>query len=120
MVSFDLAIDYFTASIDETPPPPTINARGMVRLEQGELDLALCDFDDAIRLDSNLATAYNGRGVRTRPGASSAKRWPISTRPSGLSPVRECLRQSGVVSMAMGQFEKAMADYDEAIRLNPR
>src|SRR5258708_30227796 len=63
VVAFDAALDHFTASIERSPNAADCNARGMVLLEQGSVDLALHDFDAAIRLDPNLATAYNGRGV---------------------------------------------------------
>jgi tetratricopeptide (TPR) repeat protein len=121
VVSFDLAIDYFTASIERNPTAADYNARGMVHLERGELDLALRDFDDAIRLDSNLATAYNGRGVALKARGELDKAMADFDAAIRLVPRYEnAFVNRGVVWIAKGQFEKAMADYDEAIRLNPR
>ena len=121
VVSFDLAINYFTASIERNPTAADYNARGMVRLEQGDLDLALHDFDDAIHLDSNLATAYNGRGVAVKARCELDKAMADFDAAIRLVPRYEnAYVNRAVVLMAMGQFEKAMADYDEALRLNPR
>jgi len=121
VVSFDLAIDFFTASIEQNPAAADYNARGMVHLEQGEADLALRDFDAALGLDSNLATAYNGRGVAHKARGEHDLAIADFDAAIRLVPGYEnAYVNRGVVWMAKGRLDKAMADYDEAIRLNPR
>jgi len=86
----------------------------------GELDRAIPDYDEAIRLDPKYALAYGSRGItydekgefdRAMADYNEAIRldpkYPIVYGNRGLSYHRE------------GQFDRAMADFNQAIRLDP-
>ena len=72
---------------------------------RSEYDKAIADYTEAIRLDPKNAAAYNNRGdVLVRRRASTTRRSPTSTRPSGSTPRchglqqprRRLVRQEGV------------------------
>ena len=45
------------------PTPPAYNNRGLARAAKGDLRGALSDYDEAIRLQPNLAEAYYSRAA---------------------------------------------------------
>jgi tetratricopeptide (TPR) repeat protein len=67
------AVTDYTLALQLEPDAPTHAARGWVYLVSEAHDLALADFDAAIRLDPELADAYNGRGFARVKLLASAK-----------------------------------------------
>jgi tetratricopeptide (TPR) repeat protein len=76
----------------EPPNPRYVVAfrnRGIAWSEKGDIDRALADFSEAIRLDPKAAASYYARGdawSAAKPGmprATGNARRPTSTRPSG-------------------------------------
>jgi len=84
-------------------------------------DLALADFDEAIRLNPKYAIAYMNRGNRYGT---------LGQHDLALANFDEAIRldpkdattyyNRGVSYGALGQHERAIADFDEAIRLDPK
>src|SRR3712207_7505807 len=48
------------------PYTTLFRSRGVARLNRGEYDAAIADFDEAIRLEPRLSSAYFGRGAAYR------------------------------------------------------
>jgi tetratricopeptide (TPR) repeat protein len=96
--------------------------RGVDYFEQGDLDRAIADYTEAVRLDpqqrhvpayQNLAAAYLALGDFDRAVADATRL--LERDPHNASAL--CLR-AGMYDL-QGEFDKAIADYTEAIRLHP-
>ena len=94
--------------------------RGLAKSGQKDLDGAIADYTEAIRLRPNLAFAYNNRGnAKTYKGDIDG----------GIADYTEAIRLNPneviyYVSRAQSRFDKGdfdgtIADFTEAIRLNP-
>lgn len=100
-------------------PNPYVN-RGLIRMVQGEYDLALADFIQAINLDPdnftghmNLALLYAKQG-RYKDALKSLNKAASLNPTNSLVLTNRCH-----IHMEMGNFELAMRDCLEAIRLAP-
>ena len=64
VIPFSQAEDYFEEELKRNPKAAdAYNTRGTLRIEKGDLDLAIEDFNEAIRLNAKLAVAYDNRGL---------------------------------------------------------
>lgn len=63
VIPFAQAEDYFEAELKRDPKAEAYETRGTLRIEKGDLDLAIEDFNEAIRLNPKLAVAYDNRGL---------------------------------------------------------
>lgn len=121
LIPFEDAAEYFTARIKDDPNEAGwYIMRGLVRTEK-EYDLALADFDDAIRLDPKEAAAYVDRGsVREAKGdldrALQDLDEAIRLRPK----LVHAYSRRASIRQKKGDHDRAIADDDEAIRLDPR
>lgn len=94
--------------------------QGVKRLQQGDLEAAINNFNEAIRLNPNYAQAYGNRGI----AYSRLQQYDQS-----LADYNQFIRFNPNSAAAyynratlydkLGDSQKAIADYDPAIRLNP-
>ena len=63
VIPYDQAIDYYTSQLRSNPTAMAYEGRGAVWQLTGEHDIAICDFNEAIRLDPKSDTAYFDRGL---------------------------------------------------------
>ena len=94
--------------------------RGAVWLQKNEIDRAIGDLDEAIRLDPRDAKAFSNRGAAWGEKGEFDRRSPTSTRRSAWirrTPPALCNR--GTVWLAKEQLDRALADFDAAIRIDP-
>ena len=91
-------------------------------IDKGDFDRAVADYNEAIRLDPKYALAYYNRGNayyrqgRPRPRHRRLQRGD-PTRPE----IRLRLQQPrGRATTDKGDYDRAIADYNEAIRLDPK
>lgn len=89
--------------------------------EAGDLEGALADYDQAIRLNPQYATAYNNRGTLLSKQGDVTGAIRDYTRAIDLNPQYTIayFNRANLYDDA-GNFEAAIGDYAEAIRLNPR
>jgi tetratricopeptide (TPR) repeat protein len=112
-VLLDEAIPYFTGRLRGNAQDALAYAhRGRGYQEKGEFDKALQDYDDAIR------TA--GAGVAMGEpafGPLGFRRFPVQ-RAQGSAPQASWYRSRGVIYDEKGDYDRALREYAEAIRLN--
>ena len=89
--------------------------------EAGRIPEAIAEYDEAIRLNSRDANAYNNRGnayygLGRHERAIEDYDEAISLDPQSA----DAYYNRGVARYDLGRYELAVKDYDEAIRLNPQ
>jgi tetratricopeptide (TPR) repeat protein len=94
--------------------------RGTAYRAKGQNDLAIEDYDQAIRIDPNLAIAFNNRGngydaKRQYDRAIEDYDQAIRINPNEAF----ALNNRGGAYSAKGQHDRAIQDYDEALRIDP-
>ncbi len=112
--------------------------RGVEWRLKGELDRAISDYDEAIRLDPKYADAYYNRCIAYNRQKKYDLALPDCNRAIALGPGANTLNatgqekvsadrsksdyynQRGVVYHGRNEIDRAIADYSEALRLYPR
>ena len=93
------------------------NAKGVL----GRREEAIADYDEALRIDPQLAAAYynrgNAKGVLGRYEEAIAD-YDEALRIDPQLATAYCNR--GNVKGLLGRHEEAIADYDEALRIDPQ
>ena len=117
-----------TRRLPTTPRPSGSNPkdaeayynRGWPTADKGEHDKAIADYTEAIRLDPKYAMAYCNRGIAYGKGrARQGDRRLHRGHPAGPEICRGVL-QPGRAYGKKGEHDKAIADFTEAIRLDPK
>lgn len=83
---------------------------------------AIADYDAAIRSDPNYADAYNGRCLaRAEAGIDLAQALSDCNRALTLHPGDAYILDSrGLVYLRLGRYDDAIADYDTALKTDPK
>ena len=117
---YDKAIADYTEAIRLNPKlAEAYYSRGFAYGKKGDYDKAIADYTEAIRLDPKYAEAYYNRGVAYATRATTTRRLPTTPRPSGWTRNMPRRIATGALPTGEGRYDKAIADYTEAIRLNP-
>ncbi len=101
---------------------PAVDAfkRGYAEHVQGNLDQAVADYTEAIRLDPKYARAYNNRGLAYQAQRKINEAIADFTEAVTLKPtLSAAYLNRGIAYAAKRDYAKAIADYDEAIRYDP-
>ena len=101
-------------------PPVALNSRGTARLAKGDLDGAIQDYSEAIRLKPDYADSFNGRGVARHDkgdldGAIQDYSEAIRLKPD----YSIAFDNRGTARHVKGDLDGAIQDHSEAIRLEP-
>ena len=119
---FEHAIADATRAIQLDPKDEmAYEARGIVPFEKGDYDLAIADLTQTIEIDPTYASAYANRsGSISEKRIRMTRRWLTPRRPFVSTHSATGPMPTGVSSGKKGQYDKAMADATEAIRINPQ
>jgi serine/threonine protein kinase len=95
------------------------NNRGNAWLKKKEYDIAIRDYDEAIRLDPKGAAFFN-RGLAWAEKNEYDKAIKDYDEVIRLDPKGAAFFNRGLAWSKKNEYDKAIKDYDEAIRLDPK
>jgi tetratricopeptide (TPR) repeat protein len=95
--------------------------RGYKKDEEGDIDGAITDYNQAIKLNPNFAEAYNNRGIARRnksdiDGAITDYNQAIKLNPN----FAEAYNNRGNIHLLNAELDLALVDYTRAIELNSK
>jgi tetratricopeptide (TPR) repeat protein len=94
--------------------------RGIAHAAKGELDPAIADYGEAIRLDPKYVAAFTDRGIAYRAKGDLDRAIADYDQAIGLDPTfAVAFNNRGRAFLAKKDYGRAIADYDQAIRLDP-
>ena len=93
---------------------------GAAWMRRGEPDKAIADLNEAIRLDRDNARAFSNRGFLGDEGRIRQSSCRSGRGDSTRSPGAASYANRAKTWALKKEYDKAIADYDEAIRLSPR
>ena len=97
------------------------NLRGSAYYDKGEDDIAIADFNDALRIGPPSGILYHNRGNAWRNKGEFAKAIADYDQSIKLGPPSAFSFQNrGISKQALGDLDGALADINEAIRLDPQ
>ena len=111
------------AALSAAPPKEALPLfrKGVALAEKGRWNEALDLFNQALRLDSSLAGAWNNRGTclfHLGRLAEACRSYEIALE---LDPRNALLHKNyGSVLLALGRYDEAVKAFEEALRLEPR
>jgi tetratricopeptide (TPR) repeat protein len=122
VVLLEDAVTHFTAQIERKEDLAWAYAhRGTAWAVKGELDIALKDFDDAIRLSPDRALCWTLRGNAWRVKKEYDKAIRDYSESIRLDPKdARAFNYRGFTWSEKKEHDKAIRDYSEAIRLDPK
>jgi tetratricopeptide (TPR) repeat protein len=95
--------------------------RGIALRRKGDSDKALADYDEAVRLQPDVATAFNGRGGIYNDRKEYDRAIAQFDEALRLRPGNPQFHNNrGNAWLGKRDFERALRDYEEAIRLDPK
>lgn len=115
------AVEHFTNRIHADPKDASAyNSRATAWKLKGELDIALKDFEEAIRLDPKAYT-YTNRGIGWHAKKEYDKAIKDYDEAIRLDPkYASAYSNRGSAWSAKKEHDKAIRDFDETLRLEPR
>lgn len=119
-VTYDTRLSKSQEYFEKAAPlePRVFNWRGTVYFEDGQLDLALADFNKAISVAPENKWPYINRGVIYHERGQLDKAISDYNKAISLkSDFAKAFNNRGNTFHAKGQFDKALADFDKAISL---
>ena len=116
----DLGIPDFTKAIELRPgDPDALLDRARAYVDQKNYPAAIADAAAALSLDPKLASAYNLRGVVLRALGAPKKAIEEFDRATELEPNQDNYFQRGATYQILGDHQRAIADFTEAISRAP-
>jgi tetratricopeptide (TPR) repeat protein len=94
--------------------------RGMKRRHNGAFNAAISDFTSAIKLDAKYTWAYVARGHAYAYKKDFPRAFADQETAIGLEKTAVTHTGRAIDLMEAGAYDRAIADLDEALRLNPK
>ncbi len=124
--TFRTSADAVTVAVKENPDCASSetarqhNERGLAYLDNGQLDNAIVEFNQAIWLDADYAPAYNNRGLAYYRKGEYDHAIADYAEAIELDPNRAFVYNNrGLAYYRKGEYDHAIADYSRAIELDP-
>jgi tetratricopeptide (TPR) repeat protein len=109
-----------TEALRLKPNQALYNMRGSAYFDKGEDDIAIADFNDALRIGPPTGTIFHNRGNAWHSKGDNARAIADYDEAIRLNPKEAYSYQNrGVAKQALGDLDGALADINQAIRLNP-
>lgn len=109
-----------TEALRLKPDQALYNMRGSAYYDKGEDDIAIADFNDALRIGPPSGTIFHNRGNAWRSKGDFPRAVADYDEAIRLSPGEAYSYQNrGSARQALGDLDGALADINQAIRLNP-
>lgn len=109
-----------TEAIRLQPSQAVYNLRGSAYYDRGEYEIAVADFDDALKLGPPDGTIFHNRGNAWRGKGDYAKAiadYDMSIKANPKSAFS--YQNRGISKEALGDLDGALTDINQAIRLDP-
>jgi tetratricopeptide (TPR) repeat protein len=122
---YDGAIAAYNKAIDIDPDNVNyLNARGITYTNKGDDEHALADFESCLKMRPNFSSAFNNRGVifmrkGDLPRAFDEFNQAVGFAASGNQSRQIHLYNRARVEGLQKKFDAALADYADALRVNP-
>ena len=99
-----------------------LNYRGECHRSKGQYELAIRDFNEAIELDRDYASAFNNRAITYRLTGEAPRAKKDFERAARLDPDGDPdkMRDRGLALFYLGRFGRAIGDFDRALRIQPK
>ncbi len=122
VIPIEQGINYYTEQIRSNSNDAFSYAmRGILRRMKGELDIALADLNEAIRLGPPRAGVLISRGITWSFKHDYDRAVADYSEAIRLDPqFAAAYSNRGDALSAKGEYDKAIADYDQALRLDPQ
>ncbi|MDH6261911.1 caspase family protein [Bradyrhizobium sp. BR13661] len=109
-----------TEAVRLQPSQAVYNLRGSAYYDRGDDDIAIADFDDALKLGPPSGIIFHNRGNAWRSKGDYAKAiadYDMSIKADPKSAFS--YQNRGIAKEALGDLDGALADINQAIRLDP-
>ena len=117
VVPFDEAIGHYTRLLETNKTANNYWNRAQIWRLKGELDIALGDMNDAIRLNSTESVWFLSRGILWHDKQDYDKAIADFSEAIRLNPKNgEAYHNRGNVWADKKEYDKAIADYDESLK----
>ena len=121
----EVAIPYCTSLVESAALSQKNHAlalilRGTAYRNMGNLDAAIQDFSAAIRVEPDIANAFNNRGITYDYKHEFARAIRDYDEAIRLRPdYPDAFNNRGLVFREEGEYKRALQDFDQAVRLKP-
>ncbi|MEY4927813.1 MAG: hypothetical protein RI894_2249 [Bacteroidota bacterium] len=113
------AIEDFDRTLKLHPTAAGFNDRGFAKFLLGQIESAIADFDQALKLDKEFLPAYRNRAKARLNLGDQIAALEDYNQALELAHDADTYTARGLLLHRLGEYTKAIADFDAALRINP-